>query len=104
MYFRKTHFKKFTGTPTVSEPFTFELSSKKEIILDVEITVPPGRVASIKLRKNDSIESVVGTFAKKWELTKQTESKIFDQIVEHLIQSAMFNMTREGKQQREQDA
>lgn len=61
----------------MQEPFTFELSSKKEVILDVEITVPPNRVTSITLRKDDSIEKEVSSFAKKWQLTKTTEDQIY---------------------------
>lgn len=71
--------RKFTGTPTVTSPFTFELDSTKaakkdhrKVILDVEITVPPNRVTNIKLRENDSIMTEVTLFAQKYGLNNQT--------------------------------
>ena len=63
-----------TGTPTVTEPFYFELqkSTRIETILDVEITVPPNRIANIKIRKNDSVVKEVTAFAKQWSLNETT--------------------------------
>jgi len=56
--------KKFTGQLTVVEPFSFEkvkeaAVSKSDVILDVEITVPPSRVANLKIRKGDSVKRTV---------------------------------------------
>lgn len=64
----------------MQEPFTFELakSSKKDIILDVEITVPPNHQASIKIRKDDSISKEVTAFAKQWGLNQTTFRQIYD--------------------------
>ena len=63
-----------TGTPTVTEPFYFELqkSTRIETILDVEITVPPNRIANIKIRKNDSVVKEVTAFANQWSLNETT--------------------------------
>lgn len=65
--------KKFTGQLTVVQPFSFEkvkevAVSKSDVILDVEITVPPSRVANLKIRKGDSIQRTVEVFAKLWGL------------------------------------
>ena len=65
--------KKFTGQLTVVQPFSFEkvkevAVSKSDVILDVEITVPPSRVANLKIRKGDSVQKTVEVFAKLWGL------------------------------------
>jgi hypothetical protein len=48
------------------------------VILKVEITVPPNRVTSLVLRKDDSIEKEVCDFAHKWQLSKATQIQVYN--------------------------
>lgn len=55
--------KNYTGSLTVVQPFTFNKSkratSKAQIILDVEITIPSGKVANLRIHEGDSIQKSV---------------------------------------------
>jgi len=55
--------KNYTGSLTVVQPFTFNkskrASSKAQIILDVEITIPSGKVANLRIHEGDSIQKSV---------------------------------------------
>lgn len=68
--------KKFSGIPTVVEPFELQTelkqtSSNKEIILDAEVTIPPdNKIENIVIHKNDNVKSEVSAFGKKWHLSE----------------------------------
>ena len=59
--FRNTVAKKYTGKITVVQPFSLSKSKvlaslKFDVILDVDITIPPNKEASLKIRKGDSVK------------------------------------------------
>jgi hypothetical protein len=87
----------------VVQPFSFQrakpVTAKSDVILDVEITVPPNKVASLKIRKGDCVSLTVGVFSKLWGLNQLTESAIEEKITQHLITNEMYKFTTEGHQQ-----
>ena len=66
------------------------------MILDVEITVPPNKLASLKIRKGDCVKQTISVFAKLWGLNQLTESAIHEKITQHLIMNEMYQFTTEG--------
>lgn len=65
--------KNYTGIPTVTQPFSFQKEkksnpAKSDVILDVEIIVPPNKVTSIKIRRGDCVAREITIFAKLWGL------------------------------------
>lgn len=86
------------------QPFSFEKSravenKKLDVILDVEITVPPNRVANLKIRKGDSVNQTITVFAKLWGLNQLTETAIHEKITQHLIANQLHKFTTEGEQE-----
>ena len=69
------------------------------VILDVEMIVPPNRETKLKIFEGDSVHVTVKTFCKMWGLNQATKEAITQQIMDHLVVNNLLASTKEGELQ-----
>ena len=84
--------KNYAGLPTLFEPFQLKTEQRAadkkrpadDLLVEIDVTVPPNYVTKLHIFKGDSIVEVVRDFSLKWDLRAITTQNLQNQIIAHL--------------------